>query len=144
MLNGTISETIPLAWFFWLWTIALPFIYITYGVRQRSLLLMRTGLFLIAAAVFTFRNYYHVMPIELALTAAGALLVGVSWFLVKFLNNPKGGFTSKQLSENGKDGELNLESLVVSETFSRVGAQTPTGNVFGGGKFGGGGSSSEY
>lgn len=143
MLNGTVSKTIPLAWFFWFWTIALPFLYIAYGVRQKSLLLIRTGLLLIAAAVFTFRNYYHVLPIELALTIGGALVVGLAWFLVRFLSTPKAGFTSKDLTKVKSDDELNAESLVVGETFTGA-TQTPQENIFGGGQFGGGGSSSGF
>jgi hypothetical protein len=143
MLNGTVSETIPLAWFFWLWSIALPFVYIALGVRTSSLLLIRTGLLLIAAAVFTFRNYYHVLPIELALTIAGIAMAGLAWFLIRFLKTPKAGFTSEQLGIKKNDDELNVESLVVAETFSD-GPDAPDTNIFGGGQFGGGGSSSGF
>jgi len=144
MLSGEVSDTIPFAWFFWLWTIAIPFVYIAWGVRNKDLLLIRTGLLLITLAVFTFRNYYHMLPVELAFTIGGIVVLAVTWFLIKYLHTPKAGFTSVQADRSKEDDELNVESLIVSETFSDVGTHDDGGTTFGGGRFGGGGSSSDF
>lgn len=134
---------VPFAPFFWAWTILLPLVYIYFGLRKKDVIILRTGLILVAAAAFTFRNYYHLMPIEGVLSIVGAILLGGCYMVMKYLKTPKHGFTYEDLDSDNFMDKLKVESLVVSETFS--GAQ-PQGNStrFGGGDFGGGGASSNF
>lgn len=134
---------VPFAAFFWIWTIAIPFVYMYLGLRKKDVILLRSGLLLIAIAVFTFRTYYHIMPIEGALCIAGTILLGLSYGIIKYLKTPKHGFTYEDLNEDNLMDKLKVESLIVSETFS--GTQ-PQGDQtrFGGGDFGGGGSSGNF
>ena len=134
---------VPFAAFFWIWTIALPFVYIYLGLRKKDVILLRSGLLLIAIAVFTFRTYYHVMPVEGALCIIGAILLGLSYGVIKYLKTPKHGFTYEDLNEDHLMDKLKVESLIVSETFSGTQVQNDQ-TRFGGGDFGGGGSSGNF
>lgn len=145
-LTGAAPGT-PLAFgfIFWLWTMLLPFVYIGFGIKNKDTILIRTGLLLIAGAIFTFRYYYHVLPTEGAFTIGGVVMLAVSYAVIKYLKIPKNGFTYAEPNRKNMMDQLNIESLIIGETFS----QTPTGptasaSPFGGGSAGGGGSSSNY
>ncbi|ATP58374.1 hypothetical protein CPT03_18855 [Pedobacter ginsengisoli] len=134
---------VPFGFFFWTWTILLPLVYIYSGLRKKDAIVLRTGLLLVAAAAFTFRNYYHVMPIEGVLCIAGIILLGICYWVMKYLKTPKHGFTYEDLEQDNFMDKLKVESLIVSETFS--GPQVPADNTrFGGGDFGGGGASGNF
>lgn len=139
--NPVINKGVPLGWFFWGWTFIVPFIYIWFGVKKKSVILLRTGLVLIAAAAFTFRNYHHVLPVESALCLAGILLLIVAYSVTKYLKTPKYGFTHEDKEDGTLLDKIQVESLVVSETFS---TQTPQTERMGGGSFGGGGASGNF
>jgi len=141
------GKTGPVAFglFFWIWTIAMPFVYIGFGLKQKNTILLRTGLLLIVAAVLTFRNYYHVLQVDIMLTIAGIAVLALVYAITKYLKTPKHGFTNAEPDDVNTLDSLKVESLIVAETFSH----TPTAPVndgvkFGGGDFGGGGSSSSF
>lgn len=141
--SATAAPPVPFAPFFWAWTILLPFIYIYFGLRKKDVIILRTGLLLVAAAAFTFRNYYHLMPIEGVLSIVGAILLGICYMVMKYLKTPKHGFTYEDLDSDDFMDKLKVESLIVSETFS--GTQPQGNNTrFGGGDFGGGGASGNF
>lgn len=144
-LYGT-SETspaaIPFSLFFWIWTLGIPLVYIGLGLRKKDVVLLRTGLFLVAAAVFTFKAYYHVAPIEVTLTIAGFVFLALAVAVRKYLKSPRKGFTTADLNEGRLMDKINVESLFITETFS--GTSNPGADKFGGGSFGGGGASSGY
>lgn len=130
---------------FWIWTIALPFIYILSGIKQKDAILLRTGLLLIAISVLTFRNYYHILPADVMLTLAGALVLTIVYAISKYLKTPRHGFTNAEPDEINPMDSLKIESLIVAETFSHTGTAPVNDNSkFGGGDFGGGGSSSDF
>lgn len=137
------TAKVPFATFFWIWTIVIPFVYMYLGLRKKDVILLRSGLLLIAIAVFTFRTYYHVMPIEGALCIIGAILLGLSYGVIKYLKMPKHGFTYEDLNADNLMDKLKVESLIVSETFSGTQVQNDQ-TRFGGGDFGGGGSSGNF
>jgi hypothetical protein len=145
-LTGAASDApVPFGIIFWILTIVTPFAYIAWGIKNRDIFLMRTGLLLIAAAVYTFRYFYHVMPVELALTIGGIVLLGISYAIIKYLKTPKNGFTYTENKRKNILDQLNIESILVGETFSQTpGAPTGPDSPFGGGSAGGGGSSSGY
>ena len=143
--KGALGGNLPFGLIFWVWTLLLPFAYICWGVKKKDKIWLRTGLFLIAMAVFTFRYYYHILPVETAFTLGGAALLLISYAIIKYLKTPRNGFTYAELKRKALFDQLNIESLVVGETF----AQNPTppsgpDSPFGGGSAGGGGSSSTY
>jgi uncharacterized membrane protein YgcG len=134
--------------FFWMWTCAVPFIYIAYGIVKKDLLIVRIGVILIAAIVFTVRYYYSVMPPETAMIVAGILLISVSYLLIKYLAVPKRGFTSKQIG-SGNAGRANVEALIIAQTFGKTSENTsgntmPPHTTFEGGTSSGGGASDNF
>ena len=145
MLNNTKSQSIRLDWFFWTWTMTLPLAYIYWGIRRRDVIPIRIGLLLCVGAAYTLWHYNQNMPLELVLVLAGSLVLAVSWYLTKYLKIPRNGFTYEDLSGNTLMEQLKIESLIVSESSSGIGT-TPvnTGTQMGGGKFGGGGASTEF
>jgi hypothetical protein len=144
-LNGTSGKAVPFGAIFWVWTIILPFVYLGFGIKIKDAILLRTGLLLIAAAALTFRNYYHILPIDTTLTIIGAVILGIAYGIMKYLKTPKYGFTYAETDDANVMDNLKVESLIIAETFSA--APTPPadgGVIFGGGDFGGGGSGSTF
>ena len=148
--NSLFGFTIParqplvFAWLFWVLTILLPFVYIFRGVQKKDAIILRVGLILIAAIVFTIRNYYTFLPIEMMLFIGGLIILIVSFGLIKYLEPPKFGFTSTAPTNPNTIGNINIEALIITETFS--GTQQPKSNDtnFGGGSFGGGGATGDF
>ena len=136
---------VPFAALFWTWTILLPFVYIASGIQKKDVVLLRTGLLLITAAALTFRNYYHVLPVDVTLTIIGAVILGIVYTIMKYLKTPKHGFTYVETDDGHLMDHLKIESLIIAETFSQT-PQAPAneGVKFGGGDFGGGGSSGGF
>ncbi|MDB5136462.1 MAG: hypothetical protein JWP37_3065 [Mucilaginibacter sp.] len=144
-LNGTNGKAVPFGAIFWAWTIILPFVYVGFGIKRKDAILLRTGLLLIAAAALTFRNYYHILPIDTSLTVVGAAILGIAYSVMKYLETPKHGFTYAEPDESHLMDHLKVESLIIAETFSTApSAPTDNGVKFGGGDFGGGGSSDTF
>ena len=127
--------------FFWIWTYTVPLLYIVRGLQSKDHLLLRIGLLSIAATVFTFRYYYQVAPVEQILTVGGIILIFLSYAAIRYLNTPRRGITDKPYEH--KIEELQVESLVIGETFSEVPA-AGDGFTFGGGSAGGGGATGQF
>jgi hypothetical protein len=130
--------------FFWLWTMLVPFAYILYGFLKKNLVTLRVGLILIGAAVFTFRTYYHVMSIELALLLSGIALLGVAYAAVRFFKMPKHGFTAADLENLNAEDVLKMQGLFTAATFTHSHPDAQSAEKFGGGNFGGGGSGGKF
>ncbi len=119
--------------------------YVVAGIRKKDVILLWTGLGLVAGAVFTVRYYYHILPAELAMIAAGSILIIGAYGLIRYLQPSKHGFTSLAPDEPHLLANLPVESLILAETFRSV-ATPPTdqGGSFGGGSGGGAGASGTY
>ncbi|MEO6455487.1 MAG: hypothetical protein ABIN97_15515 [Ginsengibacter sp.] len=136
------NDHIPFGWLFWIFTLTIPPAYIIYGIIKKDFLVMRTGLGLITATVFTVRYYYTFLSAEIEMLIAGVILIWVSYALIKYLKTPKYGFTSEELYPSKKQS-LNVEALIIAETFNKQPAIEGPG-LFGGGSGGGGGATGEY
>jgi len=144
-LNGQVNSVVPFGSFFWVWTIMVPFVYVGLGIRKKDVIMLRTGLLLTAAAVITFRTYFHVLPLDMALTIGGALLLGIAYGIIRYLKTPKYGFTYTESQGEHMTDRLKVESLLVAESFSsHTPAPADNSVKFGGGDFGGGGSSGNF
>lgn len=141
-LNLQPGQTIPFGWLFWIFSFIIPVLYIARGIQRKDAILIRIGMLLIAAIVFTVRHYHAVLPIETMMTLAGVILIAIGYWLMKYLHEPKYGFTYMEVSQKNTLDKLNIESLVIAQTFSGSTDQGET--KFGGGSFGGGGASGEY
>jgi hypothetical protein len=146
-LNGLDDShtTIPFGYIFWLWTILIPVVYVFFGIKKKNTMLLRIGLILAGASVATFRNYYHLLPIEIMLTLSGMILLALSYTIIKYLKTPRNGFTYAEADEAGTLESLNIEGLVIGETTSHLSpAANQSTQRFGGGTGGGGGSSGDF
>ena len=143
-LNLALHDPIPLAWLFWSFIFLIPPAYLFYGIKHKNFLFIRTGLVLIAATIFTIKYYYTVLPVEIEMLIGGIVLIGVSYLLIKYLAMPKHGYTSANLFPQKKE-MLNLEALIIAETFNEQPAAAPQNTgLYGGGSGGGGGATGEF
>lgn len=141
-LQPGLHDSIPMGWLFWIFTVAIPPAYIFYGINKKNLLFIRTGLLLIAAAIFTVRYYYALLDAEVAMMIAGVFLIAVSYALIKYLKTPKHGFTFAGTGYVKKD-IINTEALIIAQTFGKK-ASADDGVQFDGGSSGGGGASGGF
>ncbi len=136
-------ESVPLGWFFWSFTFAVPVLYIFLGLRHKDRLLLDIGLACVAAAVFTFRYYFHVLPLSWAAALAGAFLFLLAYFSIRYLRNKEDTYTYAAGSEKSLLQEM--EQQLVEQTIA--GQAVPTAvrpDSFGGGQFGGGGAGQDF
>jgi hypothetical protein len=144
-IPADVNKPIPFGFMFWIWTMLLPLVYVAIGIRNKKLMFIRLGLILVAASVATFRNYCHLLPPEVMLTIAGLLVLGLIYALIKYLKTPKHGFTYQDIDNSESAGNIQLESLVIGETMSRIpSAPEAPKDIFGGGSAGGGGTSGNF
>jgi len=128
-------------WVFWIFTFLMPLLYIFYGVIKKSLLHLRTGLFLVAFAVFTYRYYYTFLPLESMMLVGGLVLVATSYFFIKWLQPSRYGYSSENTFS--RPAWSNAEGLVIGATMGGL-SKTADNHLMDGGSGGGGGASGEF
>jgi uncharacterized protein with PQ loop repeat len=137
------NASITGGWFFWICTLALPPLYVIRGIQTKNHLMLRTGLVLVAATVFTFKYYYSIAPLEQVMTVGGVLMIILAYASIRYLRTPKHGVTDKAADKKNIEDGLQLESLVIAETFKEA-PVAEEGFRFGGGSTGGGGATGEF
>ena len=110
-----------MAGMFWFFTVAVPVLYVAFGVVRKDKMLIRTGLLLIAAAIFTVRYYYAIFPLEITMFIAGMLMITTSYALIRYLRTPKYGFVFKIKNANTIPVE-HAESLITTDRFGTTAA----------------------
>ena len=137
------NPIVSMPYLFWAFTFIVPFLYIYQGLKQKNRLILSIGLLAIAMGVATFRNYFHVMPLEIAAIIGGAILLAIAYFAIKYLKNNETPFTyDEELDE--KPFYQQAESLIIAQTFGIQQGQNEGKPLFGGGDFGGGGAGQEF
>lgn len=136
-------ESVPMAWFFWIFTFAVPPLYIWQGLRNKDRLLLDIGLACAAAAIFTFRYYFHVLPLDWAAVVGGALLFGLAYFSIRYLRSQTGAYTYEPELKTFWLQELE-EQLIEQTIANQPTAKPDNSGSFGGGQMGGGGASGEF
>ncbi|HEX8531083.1 MAG TPA: hypothetical protein VF646_13725 [Cytophagales bacterium] len=139
------AGAVPLAIIFYAFTALVPVLYIVFGLRQRDRVLLQAGMALLVLSALTFRYYFSLGHPEILVTVAGAALVVFAYVVIQLLKRGNLPFTYTREAEEPEE-EQELESLVVNEALSRSVQGQPSAepNPFGGGQFGGGGSSGNY
>ena len=137
------NPIVAMPYLFWAFTFIVPFLYIYQGLKQKNRLILSVGLLAIAVSVATFRNYFHVMPLEIAAIIGGAILLATAYFAIKYLKNNKTPFTYDE-DEDQKPFYQQAESLIIAQTFGNQQGQNEGKPLFGGGDFGGGGAGQEF
>ena len=95
LFGAPITTSVIMAGMFWFFTVAMPVLYVAFGVVRKGKMLIRTGLLLITAAIFTVRYYYAIFPLEIAMLIAGVLMITTSYVLIRYLRIPRYGFVFK-------------------------------------------------
>ena len=136
-------EQVPMPWFFWTFTFGVPVLYILLGLRYKDRLLLDIGLACVGAAVFTFRYYFHVLPLAWAGVLIGAFLFITAYFSIRYLRKHPGAYTFETGAEKSLLQEI--EEQLIEQTIASQNAPTPVKNEgFGGGQFGGGGAGQDF
>ncbi|MBD1391541.1 hypothetical protein [Mucilaginibacter glaciei] len=145
-LDDATNTSIPFGFIFWIWTFVVPIVYLYLGIIKKQTMPVRLGMLLIVAAIYSFRSYYHLLPLEVMLTIGGALLLTVSFGIIRYLKTPKHGITYQEPDDINKWDNLRIESLIIGETAAHAHGSPPAddGYHFGGGSAGGGGSSGGF
>lgn len=141
MLNGSFdSIQISFATLFYFFTAAIPILYIVRGLQKDDRKFLIVGILAIAFSIFTYRQYFSVLPLEWALTIGGILLVLLSILAIRALKTSKFGITSESQSSNKFQ---NLEAFIITQAIQQPNSQSDN-LKFGEGDFGGAGAGSEY
>jgi len=136
------GSDIPFSYFFYLYTLAVPIIYIWQGLKQKSYVLIRGGVILEAAGILSIRYYYSVLPIETALSLAGIIMIVIAWACIKYLKVPRNGIAMLE-DETQDEAFETVGSILVSQAAGKA-IQTNSGSPFGGGKSGAGGAGGAF
>jgi hypothetical protein len=137
-------EQVPMAGFFWTFTFLVPALYIFEGIRRKNRLLLDIGLACVAAAVFSFRFYFHVISLAWAATIAGAVLFLTAYFSIRYLRHYSGAYTYD--SDGDATMLQEIEEQLIEQTISAQNPPTTPAKTesFGGGQFGGGGGGGDF
>lgn len=137
------GQDIPFAYVFYALTVIIPLIYLYFGVRGKNIVLLRVSLIAIAFSVFTFKYYFSLGHPAITLTLAGALITGVSLWLMQYLKVIRHGFTRENhLPEKWAD--MNIEAIIISQTMGGNQITEDNRDFGGGGEFGGGGATTGF
>lgn len=136
-------EQPPMAWFFWIFTFAVPLAYLYFGLRRKGRLMLDVGLGCVAVAVFTYRAYFHVMPLAWAAVLGGAVLFAVAYFSIRHLRKTKSTYTYD--ADADKTLLQEIEQQLIAQHLAQQPAPAPKSQEsLGSGQFGGGGADGQF
>lgn len=150
-LNGLLIKPIPvdappinLPALFWLLTFLIPVLYVWQGFAKTNRMLIILGELGLIAAVMTVYEYTALVPLNVALTLGGLLMIGLAIVGIRYLREPKNGYTDAPDEDSPDEFFLDTQAWVAAQAAAGTGP-TPKDDVrFGGGNFGGGGSEGPY
>ena len=131
-------------------TAVLPLMVLVWAWTSRWTFLLDTGIVLVALSLVTLRHYVHVVPLWVALTVSGALLIALALAVERALRRSpageRGGVTADALFSDERQQHL-LQGVPVVAAFTPA-ADAPAADEKGftgrGGTFGGGGASEKF
>jgi hypothetical protein len=131
-------------------TAVLPLVILVWAWKSRRMVLLDTGIVLLALSLVTLRHYVHVAPLWVVLTASGAVLIVLEVVVERALRRSPGGerwgFTAEALFSDERRQQI-LQTVPVVAAFTPAAAITPKeeqGFAGRGGAFGGGGASDKF
>jgi hypothetical protein len=147
-LMGTViavGKDIPYAIVFYAFTILIPLGYLVFSLIKKDRIMLWIGLLSFVSTIFTIRYYYHLLPIEVALTLGGMILFVFTYFSIKKLKHNATGVTYRP-DRYQNQSFANAETLLVATKFGiQPEAPVPENKIdFGGGGYSGGGSSGQF
>lgn len=143
-LQLSAGDNIPFAIVFYLFTALVPAGYMYWGIKQKSILLIRIGLLTLALSVLTFTYYFLTGFQMLAATIAGAALLATAWVFYRYLKQMRNGFTREKLLHD-QWNSTDLTAIIASQTLGGNKMNDPGEDViFKGGSFGGAGAGRDW
>lgn len=139
----TPEQDIPFSYFFYAFTFLVPLLYLYFSLVKKDRIMLWISIATLAFAIYSFRYYHHLLPLEVGLTCGGLILFIFTYLLIKKLEHRKMGITFETDKFDNVELLENLETLISSSQTS-IKPQHTDGVKFGGGDFGGGGSGSDY
>lgn len=141
-----VSPEIPFAFFFWIFTFGIPVLYLVFALKNKDRIMLWISFAAIAFSFYSFRFYYSVLPIEVALTLGGVVLFAIAFLSIKRLKHKETGLTFKPDRISNSNAFLNAEALIVASAFGmKPEVKSPESPMeFGGGGFSGGGSEGNF
>ncbi len=136
-----VSPQVAFAPIFYFFSVIIPIGYIFFGLRYRDRLILILGLITLGFSIFTYKFYFSMLPLEIALTLGGILLIALAGGLIHYLKTEKKGFTYQPDDEF--EG-FNLEAMLMSQLIQPKIPQQGDTFRFGGGDTGGGGAGGNY
>ena len=146
VLQSTFTQQhdVPFAPLFWIVTFAVPVLYLILSILTTDKIMLYIGFITMCFSLYTFRSFYHLLPIEVALTFGGILVFTTTFFIIKKIKYRRVGFTFLASKSVKLSMANNVEALV---TNSQVTLQTEvfsSAMEFGGGGFSGGGAGDSF
>ena len=144
---------ISMPWLFWALTFLIPVVYLYVGLTRKNRMLIILGALGLIAAVITVHDHVSLMPLNVALTLGGLVLIGLAVVLIRLLRQSAtegrsagflGGFTDDPDYESPDQFFVNAGTAVAIQAAAGASHQPNKGVRFGGGDFGGGGSEGRY
>jgi len=135
---------IPFAFLFYFFAGFIPLGYLFYGIKRKSILFIRVALLTVVLSIITLKIYFSLGAPIVTITLSGAIMIGLALVLLRYLKEPKYGFTREKLLHDKWDSS-ELTAFVVSQSLSGHQVEVNDENSeYGGGSFGGGGAGSEF
>lgn len=136
---------IPIAMVFYLLTALVPMGVLYWGIRQKSILWIRTGLLTMALSIVTFKYYFFLAYPMLTVTILGAVLIVIALVFFNYLKQARSGFTREVLLRD-KWQSSDLTALIASQTLGGHKMNVPSDDevIFRGGSFGGAGAGDNW
>lgn len=145
---------IALPWLFWLLTFVIPAAYLQQGLTRKNRMLIILGGLGLIAAVVTVHEYTGLVPLNVALTLGGLVLIGVAVVIMRLLRRStsvagrpvsyRNGFTDDPDYESPDQFFVSVGTAVAMQATTGAQQQPKEDVRFGGGDFGGGGSEGKY
>ena len=144
-LNLSPNDDIPFALVFYILTALVPIGYLYWGIKRKSILLIRVGLLTIALSALTFRYYFSLGHPVLIITLSGALLILIALVIFNYLKQIRNGYT-RELLLHEKWSSQNLTAIIASQTLggNKINDPTDDATMFNGGSFGGAGAGGNW
>lgn len=146
-------RTEPPRWLFVVAAVAtavMPVTILAWALKSRRTVLLDTGIVLAALSLVTLRQYVHVAPLWIVLTASGAALIVLALAVERALRHSpdgeRGGFTTDALFSDDRRQQM-LQTVPVVAAFTpaaHIPATEEKGFAGRGGAFGGGGASDKF
>lgn len=142
--RASIAPEISLSWLFWLMTFVIPTIYLWQGLAKRNRMLIILGVLGWIGAVITVHEYAALVPLNVALTIGGLVMIGLAVAGIQYLRQSKLGFTDMADDDSPNELLSNMGTLASIQATTNAQHESRNDVRFGGGNFGGAGSEGNY